>query len=83
MNKKLFSEILKNQINSSEYTTKQIYEICNASYSTVERWKSGKKYPEVHHLWRLSQVLHSGVSTKHHVKGCFFRYVEIIDSERK
>tara|TARA_R100001591_G_scaffold89325_1_gene95373 strand:- start:6 stop:248 length:243 start_codon:yes stop_codon:yes gene_type:complete len=78
-----FNERLKKDINWSKYTNKEIALYCNVSESKLYAWKAGKKYPDVHHLWRLSQLLHSQTSTLHHVKGQFFIYVKMIDSERK
>jgi len=73
-----FHELISAEINVCNLTVSEIATACQTTRATVNKWKFGKAYPQVHFLWRLSKVLHSEVNSL----GAFIIYVTKIDDER-
>lgn len=72
-----FAELLKAEINVSEYSAKEVGDRIGVSLASVNKWKAGHSYPLTHFVYRLSILLHVDDWVE-----ALVRYNQMIDKER-
>lgn len=72
-----FAELLRAEINASEYSAKEVSDRIGVSLGSVNKWKAGDSYPLTHFVYRLSILLHGDDWVE-----ALVRYNQMIDKER-